>query len=311
MSTWIIDHGNTKRGYHFSITQDNVSTMNVIEEGGIKKVLNKPNTMLVHSASDPRNAKLYQTTLEDGTTQLKIGLTGEENEAGQPLDLDVIKSYLDSADGALSSLVSLTYVFESADAVVSTKDAIENAKLITKKYNAETDTENYVDITNSSVLWSSGTQKNVVNYFYAGKVSGVTDTYFIMLNGFRTELYQDLDPIGGHSFAYTSSGGEGLRSKLITPIVSNATLVDNDVILAPKNELTIDMFSKNSLLTVGNVNFSVKTNCERWEQADNGAFKFVIGDRETAYVSIAIPCTPALDLDNRLAVRRTFTIHKG
>lgn len=310
MTTWVIDSGNTKRGYHFSTTQDNVSTMNIIEQNGVKTSISKPVTMNVHAAGDPRNAKLFQVT-EEGVTRLKFGLTREDSSAGQVLDLDVIKAYLDSDDGALSSLVSMTYVFENADSVVSTKDAVENAKLITKKYNAETEVENYVDITNNEVLWSTGTAKSVVNYFYAGKVSGVTDTYFIMMNGFRTELFQELDAIGDHNFDYVVSGSEGLKSKLITPIVSNATLVDNDIILAPKNEFTIDIFSMNSLLTTGNTTYRVKTNCERWEQQDNGSFKFIIGDRETAYVSIFIPTTPALDLDNRIAVRRTFTVHKG
>jgi len=311
MATWIIDSGNTKKGYHFSITQDNVSTMNIVEEAGIKKSISKPLTMLVHSASDPRNTKLYIKTLENGTKQLYFGLTKDNSSAGQPIDLDVIKAYLDSSAGQISSLVSMTYIFDDAEAEVTTKDAVENSKLITKQYDAENDIENYIDITNSEVLWSTGTQKSVVNYFYAGKVSGINDTYFIMLNGFRTELFANLESINSHTFDYTISGGDGLKSKLITPIVSNATLVDNDIILAPKNEFTIDMFTMNSLLNVGSVNFSVKTNCERWEQQDNGSFKFVIGDRETAYVSILIPTTPALDLDNKIAIRRTFTVHKG
>jgi hypothetical protein len=305
MANWLIDTGNTKRGFYFSRIQDIFKNANVQQVDGelVTSFANGDSFMGYHSSIDPRNLVIFDDinpVTNEATTS--IGLKRVDAVVSIPLELDTVKAFLDSDQGSISPLVALQYQFESPDAAVTTREAIEAAKYVTKVTTAET-------------IWESPNKTHVVNYVFFGKVNGVPDTYYMLLNSFRTELYNELRDSNGNKFFYLDQSTGGMKEFLLRPEFSGAKLLDNDVVVADGDVFSINFFDENSAIiantsvTPANIDYSVESNAL---VADNGAGGLTVdmSGRDFAYVSVKIASGIILDHGPMIEVRRTFTIHK-
>lgn len=316
MAKWLIDIGNNKRGFYFSKVQDITANAFLTESGG-EYVANfdEAGIYAFHSQTDPRNVIIFEEILEDGSAVTSIGLKKVNESTSQPLNLDAIKTFLDSDQSATSPLVALQYQFDSPAAEVTTRTAIENARYVTKITNPD-GSHNMVDIISNETVWSSPEQKHVVNYLFAGKISSVPDTYFILLNAFRTELYQELSESNGHTFEYLNQSTGSFKNFFIRPDVVNGRVFD-DVIFAENQNMVVKPFGhvhqflmKNNL-TANDISYEFETNCESCTKDANGNLNIDLGTKPVAYLSISLPSNNLLDLGPDLAIRRTFTIHRA
>jgi len=314
MAHWLIDTGNNKKGLFYTKHQDIANNGKLIEkeDGTITPVLGEEKMFQFHSAVDPRNLKI--TSEQDGdNVNYYIGLTKSEGVGFKvPFDLDAIKTYLDSDKAKVSPIVFVSYVFADANESVETKYAIENHKYLAK---ISKDSPEVIDIKTGEVVWNAPESKNIVNYMFAGKVAGIPNTYYICLNSFRTELYQDLISSSDHSFQILDTGIGALKNMIINPIINNGSLLDHDIIIAPKAEFSMNLYSIKGYigqrgLTANNVSVNVKTNLT-YTKADDGLLTFNFGEKTTGYVSLHIASNLLLDQDPDLSLRRTFTVHKG
>jgi hypothetical protein len=316
MAKWLIDIGNNKRGFYFSKVQDITSNAFLTESKG-EYVANfdESGMYAFHSQTDPRSVIIFEETLEDESAVTSIGLKKVNESTSQPLRLDAIKTFLDSAQSATSPLVALQYQFESASANVTTREAIENARYVTKITNID-GSHRMVDIVSEETVWTSPEQKHVVNYLFAGKIASVPDTYFILLNGFRTELYQELNESNGNTFEYLSQSTGSFKNFFIKPAVVNGKLFD-DIIFAEGQNIVVKPFgefnqflAKHSL-SANDVSYEFETNSVSCTKDSNGNLNIDLGTKTIAYLSISIPSNNLLDLGPDLAIRRTFTIHRA
>jgi hypothetical protein len=316
MAKWLIDIGNNKRGLYFSKIQDITAIASLTEENGEYVANFSQDSMYAsHSQTDPRNVIIFEEVQEDGSIVTSIGLKKTNESTSQPLRLDAIKTFLDSAQSATSPLVALQFQFDSASANVTTKHAIENARYVTKITN-EVGNYDMVDIITDEVVWSSPEKKHVVNYFFAGKIKSLPDTYFILLNGFRTELYQELTESNGHTFEYLSQSSGSFKNFLLNSSVVNGKLFD-DTIFAQSQIITVKPFGNRHCwltkhnLTTSNVDYEFESNCESCTKDQDGNLIVDLGTKTIAYLSISLPANNLLDLGFDLAIRRTFTIHRA
>lgn len=314
MAHWLIDTGNNKRGLFYTKHQDIASNGKLLDDGNgnLIPVLGEEKIFKAHSAVDPRNLKI--TSERDGSdVKVYIGLTKAENVGFKvPLDLDAIKTFLDSEQGKTTPAVSVSYVFADKDENVATRTAIENHQYLGKISKNQPD---MIDIKTGKVLWSAPDSKNVINYLFAGKLAGIPDTYYICLNSFRTELYEELENGDNHSFEFLDNGVGALKNFLLRPIINNGSLLDNDIIIAPKAEFSINLFSIKGYigqrgLTANDVSINVKTNLT-YTKSDDGLLTFNFGEKSTGYISLHIASNNLLDQDPDLSLRRTFTVHRG
>lgn len=314
MAHWLIDTGNTKRGLFFTKHQDISSNGKLLDDGNgnLVPVLGEEKMFKAHSAVDPRNLRI--TSEQDGSdVKVYMGLTRSENIGFKvPLDLDAIKTFLDSDEGRTSPTVFVSYVFANKDEDISTRTAVENHKYISKLSKNQPD---MIDIKTGEVLWTAPDSKHVINYMFAGKVSGIPNTYYLCLNSFRTELYEDIPSGDNHSFEFLDAGFGTLKNVLLRPIINNGSLLDNDIIIAPKAEFSINLYSNKGYigqrsLTASDVTVNVKTNLT-YTKSEDGLLTFNFGDKTTGYVSLHIASNSLLDQDPDLSIRRTFTVHRG
>jgi hypothetical protein len=317
MANWLIDTGNTKRGFYFSRIQDIFKNANVQQVDGelVTSFADGDSFMGYHSSIDPRNLVIFDDinpVTNEATTS--IGLKRVDAVVSIPLELDTVKAFLDSDQGSVSPMVVLQYQFESPDAAVTTREAIESAKYVTKVTTDE-GVMQAVDIKTGETIWESPNKTHVVNYVFFGKVNGVPDTYYMLLNSFRTELYNELRDSNGNKFFYLDQSTGGMKEFLLRPEFSGAKLLDNDVVVADGDVFSINFFDENSAIiantsvTPANINYSVESNAL---VADNGAGGLTVdmSGRDFAYVSVKIASGIILDHGPMIEVRRTFTIHK-
>ena len=200
MAHWLIDTGNTKRGVFYTKHQDMVNNGKIVEntDGTLTGVLGEEKMFNFHTAVDPRNLKIT-SEMNGSNVNVYMGLTKNDASFKVQLDLDAIKNYLDSDKAKTSPIVFLSYIFNDGEDEVSIKEAIQNHKCVSK---LSKDSAEVIDIKTGEVLWTAPTTKNVVNYMFAGKIAGVPDTYYICLNSFRTELYENLLDGANHSFDF-------------------------------------------------------------------------------------------------------------
>ena len=308
MNNWIIDTGNTKRGVFYTRTADLISNAKIKKEGDILTPTLGEKVMRTHSQIDPRNIKLFH---EDN--KFHVGFANEFKEWKRELDLDNIKKYLDSDDEVLSPFVSLSYIFASKEESVNNVDALMAAQYITKK---EVDgLSTVVDIVTGKSLWAHPKEKDVLNYLIFGKIKGLPNTYYILLNGFRVELFEDLPTTKEHNFEYIDLGTGELPKFWFNPKWTGAGLLDNDTVLTPKQEFSVDLNHAGSRFAMLGYNKDdVKVNLRSnipYTVPSTGVYKFDMGDKETGYISLHLPSNNILDLDPEMAIRRTFTVHKG
>jgi len=315
MAKWLIDTGNTKKGFYFSKVQDVVSHAYLKEENSeYIPVLGGQNMYAAHSQTDPNNIIIFEKQNEDGSFVTSIGLKRFDLSTSQPLRLDEIKAYLDSAEAELSPVVALQYQFETADADVSNSEAIENARYITKVTDAEGNSK-IVDILTDETVWDSPELKHVINYLFIGKIKSIPDTYYILLNGFRTELYQQLQQFGEHTFEYLDQATGSFKNYFIRPTVENGKLFD-DVIFAEAQSLKLKVFGDQNFflssnnLTANDVDYKFESSVSCVKDAD-GNLDIDMGDKTTAFVSVFIPSNNMLDVTPDMSIRRTFTIHRS
>lgn len=313
MAHWLIDTGNTKRGVFYNKHQDMVNNGKIIEnaDGTLTGVLGEEKMFNFHTAVDPRNLKIT-SEIDGSNVNLYMGLTKNDASFKVPLDLDTIKNYLDSDQAKTSPIVFLSYIFNEGEEEVSIKEAIQNHKCVSK---LSKDSAEVIDIKTGEVLWTAPTTKNVVNYMFAGKIAGVPNTYYICLNSFRTELYENLQDGDNHSFDFLDQSVGAIKNMLLRPNLVNASLLDNDIIIAPKNSFIINLFSAkgyfgNRNLTASDVTVNVRTNLQ-YEKSPDGLLTFDFGDKNTGYVSLHIASNLLLDQDPDTSLRRTFTVHRG
>jgi|TARA_B100001094_G_C18192764_1_gene808429 hypothetical protein len=314
MAHWLIDTSNNKKGLFYTKHQDIANNGKLIEgdDGNVIPVLGQEKMFQFHSAVDPRNIKLTSDEV-DGKTNYFIGLTNSSGASFKvPFELDTIQTYLDSDSAKTSPIVFVSYVFDNADESVETKFAIENHKYLAK---ISKDKPDVIDIKTGNPVWSSPDSKHIVNYMFAGKLSGIPDTYYICLNSFRTEVYKDLASNENHTIEILDNSVGAIKNMILKPIVSNGTIVDNDILIAPKQQFSLNLFSNKGYigqrsLTASNVEINVKTNLT-YTKHDDGILEFDFGDKHTGYVSLHITSNSLLDQDPDLALRRTFTVHRG
>lgn len=314
MAHWLIDTGNNKKGLFYTKHQDIANNGKLIEheDGTITPVLGEEKMFQFHSAVDPRNLKI--TSEKDGdNVNYYIGLTKSEGIGFKvPFDLDAIKTYLDSDKSKTSPIVFVSYIFADENESVETKYAIENHKYLAK---ISKDKPEVIDIKTGETVWTSPESKNIVNYMFAGKVAGIPNTYYICLNSFRTELYQDLHSGPKHSFQMLDAGIGAIKNMILNPIITNGSLLDNDIIIAPKSDFTVNLFSNKRYigqrgLTASDVTVNVKTNLT-YTRSDDGLLTFKFGESASGYISLHIASNMLLDQDPDLSLRRTFTVFKG
>jgi hypothetical protein len=317
MANWLIDTGNTKRGFYFSRIQDIFKNANIQQVDGelVTSFADGDSFMGYHSSIDPRNLVIFDDinpVTNESTTS--IGLKRVDAVVSIPLKLDTVKAFLDSDQGSISPIVALQYQFESPDAAVTTREAIEAAKYVTKVTTAE-GVMQAVDIETGETIWQSPDKTHVVNYVFFGKVDGVPDTYYMLLNSFRTELYNELRESNGHKFFFLDQSTGGMKEFLLRPEFSGAKLLDNDVVVAAGNVFSMNLFDENSAIiantsvTPASIEYSVESNAL---VADNGAGGLTVDmtGREFAYISVKIADGIVLVNEPKISVSRTFTIHK-
>jgi len=307
MANWLIDVANQKRGLSFLRHADNIKNHAVGIVDGSPTVFSQiAQPFRTHSAIDPRNAKLFNTESGYG-----IGFANESAEVVRNLDLDAIKTYLDNHPECPT--IALAYVFADANENVTVRHAIENSKFITTKYDPDTSVTNVIDINNGDILWNTPEQKDVVLYFFAGKIKGVPNTYYIVLNSLRTEMFQTLNDSDNHKFETLDLGVGALQDYLIMPTFENATLESEDVVLATDSVFYMDPYSKNEFyaergVDVSAITFRIKTNCV-WEQVNPSRYKFNLGDKTSAVVVFEIE-NNLMENDPELKIQRIFKVYK-
>lgn len=318
MANWLIDSGNTKRGFYFSNIQD-IFKNGVIQEvdGEVVPSLGDGDSFMgYHSSIDPRNLVIFdEINPETNAATTSIGLKRADQAVSIPLELDAVKAFLDSDAGNTSPIVALQYQFESPDAAVTTREAISDAKYVTK-VTATDGTMRAVDIETNATIWQSPNKTHVVNYVFFGKVNGVPDTYYMLLNSFRTELYSELRETNGHKFFYLDQATGGMRNFFIRPEFTNAKLLDNDVVIASSDNFTMKLFDENAAIFantsigLGDVDYTFESNALVADDGQGGLAIDMTG-RESAYLSVKIADDIVLDQEPKISVRRTFTIHKS
>ena len=194
----------------------------------------------------------------------------------------------------------------------SSKQTLNELQYISKLSKNQPD---MIDVKTGEVLWTAPDSKHVINYMFAGKVTGIPNTYYLCLNSFRTELYEDIPSGDNHSFEFLDAGFGTLKNLLLRPIINNGSLLDNDIIIAPKAEFSINLYSNKGYigqrsLTANDVTVNIKTNLT-YTKAEDGLLTFNFGDKTTGYVSLHIASNSLLDQDPDLSIRRTFTVHRG
>lgn len=319
MANWLVDTGNTKRGFYFTHLQELFKNGVITREEDnsiTSSIANGDTFMGYHSSIDPRNLIIFDdVNPETGEITTSIGLKRGDATVTIPLELDAVKAFLDSTDGEVSPVVALQYQFASPDAAVTTREAIENATYVTK-VTLPDGTMRAINILNNATVWQSPNKKHVVNYVFFGKVNGIPDTYFMLLNSFRTELYNDLQTANGHNFFYLDQSTGGMKNYLLRPVISGAKLLDNDVIVAESDSFDINVFGSlvdflsKSGLSAADINLTVSTNATYTDNG-SGQLTFDMTGKNYAYISLKIGEHAVLDPDPRFSVRRTFTVHRG
>jgi len=307
MANWLIDVANQKRGISFLRHADNIKNHAVgIVDGAAKVFSQIDQPFRTHSAVDPRNAKLFNTDSGYG-----IGLSNTTNEVIRTLELTKIKNYLDANPSCPT--IALAYVFDNPEENVTTRHAIENSKYITTAYDNASNTTNVIDIETGDILWNTPTKNDIQLYLFAGKINGVPDTYYIILNSLRTEMYETLSDSTDHKFETIDLGVGALQDYLIMPTFENATLESEDVVLASDSIFYMDPYTKNEFYTergvdVSNITFRIKTNCV-WEQVNPTRYKFNLGDKTSAVVVFEIE-NNLMETDPELKIQRIFKVYK-
>lgn len=316
MAIWIIDTGNTKRGFYFSKVQDITSHAYLKEDNNdYIPVFGNEKVYAFHTQSDPRSMVIFEKENENGSFTTSIGLKNFDNSStSQPLRLEEIKEFLDSADSNLSPVVMLQYQFDSPDADVANSEAIENARYVTKITDTQGNSR-IVDIITDETVWSSPEQKHVINYFFAGKIKSIPDTYFILLNSFRTELYQELRTFENHVFEYLDHATGSFGDFFIRPSVSNGKIF-GDTIFAESSNIKLKIFGEtneflsNNNFTANDINYEYESNLICSKNSE-GNLDIDLGDKTVGFVSINIPSNNMLDVAPDIAIRRTFTVHRN
>ena len=307
MANWLIDVANQKRGLSFLRHADSVKNYSVGLVDGSPKVFSRiDQPFRTHSAVDPRNAKLFNTESGFG-----IGLSNEDAQVVRTLELDTIKNYLDNHPECPT--IALAYVFSDSNENTTVRHAVENSKYITTKYDPDTSVTNVIDIESGDILWNTPTRKDVVLYFFAGKINGVPNTYYLVLNSLRTEMFETLNDSENHKFELLDMGVGALRDYLIMPTFENATLESDDIVIASDSVFYMDPYSKNEYyedrgIDVSGINFKIKTSCS-WEQVNSSKYKFNLGDKDSAVIVFEITGN-LLDQDPELKIQRIFKVYK-
>lgn len=307
MANWLIDVANQKRGISFLRHADNIKNHAVAVVDGAPKLYSQiVQPFRTHSAVDPRNVKLFNTDSGYG-----IGLSNDVNEVVRTLELDKIKNYLDSNPACPT--IALAYVFASPEENVSTRHAIENSKYITTVYDADADVTNVVDIENGDLLWNTPTKNDIQLYLFAGKINGVPDTYYIILNALRTEMYETLNDNDNHKFETIDLGVGAIQDYLIMPTFENATLESQDIVLADNSVFYMDPYTKNEFYTERNVDvskikFRIRTSCA-WEQVTPSKYKFNLGDKTSAVIVFEIE-NNLMETDPELRIQKIYKVYK-
>jgi hypothetical protein len=317
MANWIIDTGNNKRGFYFSTMQDvfKNAVINLDGDGNpVASMGDGSDFAGTQSTRDPRNMLIHETT-EDGVTTVQIGPINQAENVSVPLELDAVKNFLDTHDATMAPMVMLQYQFASSDEKVTPGAAIQGAKYVGKT-NAD-GVMKAVDILDSnSVIWEAPNKKDVVNYIAFGKLNGLPNTYYMLLNSFRTELYHELQDTSANTFIYLDQATGGMRNAIMRPSFTNAKLLDNDIIIASNDSVTMNIFNDEAAIfnsstgiTTSNIDYTVDSNASI---TDNGSGTITIDmtGREVAYISITVASDIFLPKDPRLSIQRTFTVHK-
>lgn len=307
MANWLIDIANQKRGTSFLRHVDNIKNHAVGTVGGELQVFSQiDQPFRTHSAVDPRNAKLFNTDTGYG-----IGLSNDTNEVVRSLELDIIKNYLDANPGCPA--IALAYIFDSPTANVTTRHAIENSKYITTAYDNDTSVTNVINIENGDILWNTPTTNDIQVYLFAGKIKGVPDTYYIILNSLRTEMYETLNDTDSHTFETLDLGVGALSDFLILPTFENASLESDDVVLANDSVFYMDPYTRNEFYVDRGINlsaiaFKIKTNLT-WEQVAPDRYKFNLGDKDSGIIVFEIPSN-YMETDPELKIQKVFKVYK-
>jgi len=310
MANWLIDNANVKRGTTYTRHLDIFRNFSVSTESGSPKEIRTGNPVVrTHTAVDPRNVKLFNSGSGIG-----IGLTSPaENSSTKlaDLDLDAMKTWLD-ANAVTSPVIAFGYVFASNDEDVTQKHALENARYITSKYNPSLKQTDMIDIKDGSTVWSSPDTKDMVVYFMAGKVDGIADTYYILLNAMRTEMYETLIDTTNHKFETIELGTGTYSDFLIKPVFDNATLQQDDVVLVTNDTFYFNPFGSEWYTTVGidtsTVRFNLQTNLN-WTQETSQRYKFTMGTDKQGVIVFEI-LGGSTDADPLSKIQRVFKVYR-
>lgn len=307
MANWLIDVANQKRGISFLRHADNVKNHAIGTVDGTPTVFSQiAQPFRTHSAVDPRNVKLFNKDSGYG-----IGLSNETNEVVRSLELTKIKNYLDANPGCPT--IALAYVFATPDENVTTRHAIENSKYITTIYDNDSSATNIIDIETGDILWNTPEQKDVQIYFFAGKIKGMPDTYYLVLNSLRTEMYETLSDTAEHKFELLDLGVGAISDFLIMPTFENASLESQDVLLANDSVFYMNPFAKNEFyqkrgIDLSQIRFRVRSNCV-WEQVTPSRYKFNLGDKTSGVVVFEIE-NNLLEADPELRIQKVYKVYK-
>lgn len=307
MTNWLIDVANQKRGLSYLKHADNIKNHAVGIVSGQKQFFSQiDQPFRTHSAVDPRNAKLFNTD-----TGFGIGLSNGDNEIIRTLELDTIKNFLDSHDG--TPFVALAYPFNSPDESVTNRHAIENSKYISTKYDPDTNVTNVIDIETGDILWNTPTKKDTILYFFAGKIDGVPNTYYLVLNSLRTEMFETLNDNESHTFETLDLGVGAIEDYLIMPTFENASLESEDIVLASDSVFYMDPYTRNEFyvekgIDPANITFRCKASC-KWEQVNSSKFKFSLEDKDSAIIVFEIK-NNMFEIDPDLKIQRIFKVYK-
>ena len=156
MTNWLIDSGNTKRGLYFSKMQDVSASVTITQrdDGSYNTGLLDENLYQYHSQTNPNSFVIFEQADETGIIRKHVGLQYFDESVSQPLLLDEIKNFLDSAQGETSPFVALQYQFASPDSVVSNREAIENSRYISKVTESD-GSQRVIDVITGETVWSS------------------------------------------------------------------------------------------------------------------------------------------------------------
>lgn len=307
------------------VSQMTALTIEKKDNAGVPEYSMKEPFVSAYMALDPRVVRLKKTVNDDISEAITMGYdyTMTQYKGGRAeigLDVDAIVKFFAEKDDTTSDNLIFAYPISNDDTIEISTSLME-AKFLVRKKDADGNWASVINAVDNSVVFSNNADKKEIKVFYSvSKISGLTDTYIININGEAVQMMEDLSfTAGSHQFAGLVEGPynwHGIGGSLIGPVFIGANEYGNGMISCPKDNFTIKPFVNGELKNIGidtsAINLTVKTNLN-WTKLDNGNLQFSwkdSADKSPKFVSLSIPQNDELDFHESTRIVMNFTAHR-